>query len=35
MEDVVSEQSKDIKVILTGESLRNGLNKKGLSKIAV
>lgn len=35
MEDVVNEQSKEIKVILTGESLLNGLNKKGLSKIAV
>ena len=35
MEDVVNEQSKEIKVILTGESLLNCLNKKGLSKIAV
>lgn len=35
MEDVVNEQSKEIKVILTGESLLNSLNKKGLSKIAV
>ena len=33
MEDVVNEQSKEIKVILTGESLLNGLNKKGLSNI--
>ena len=33
MEDVVNEQSKEIKVILTGESLLNGLNKKACQKL--